>query len=376
MRVCLITNEVFGLGRYGGFGKLTKMLAEHLVEKGVEAFVISWRGPGQREIEHLNGVTILSFPYNPSNSISYLHSHFYSYLRSLALYRIVDADIYHSIEIQLSTYIAQKAMPNRKHIVWFQDPYDEKAYREMSLVDKGYAWNTNMKVRFYSTLAILRATCNESDGLFTQAQCFMPIVKRLYQPKKDVLFLPNPVEIPNLRPEKSSEPTVCFLGRWDPQKHVERFFELAQRFPEIKFIAMGKSHYKMIDAQLRRQYRKVQNLEMPGLVSDTEKERILSKSWVLVNTSIREGLPISFLEALAHRTAILSRVDPDKFANRFGYHVKEDSLNCFEEGLKKLLENDLWKEKGEKGYIYVKEKHEVNKVVCECIENYKRILYT
>jgi len=374
MRVCLITNEVFGLGRYGGFGKLTRMLGQHLVKRGVKVSVVSWRAPKQKEIEYVDGMTIFSFPYQPSNSISLLPSHILSYLRSIPFYRIADADIYQSIELQTSTYVAQEAMPDRRHIVWFQDPYNEKTYREMSLVDREFEWNVNMKIRFYSTLSLLRIACNRSDGLFTQAQCFTPIVKRLYQPKKEVLFLPNPVEIPKVKIEKSCEPTVCFLGRWDPQKCVEKFFQLAKRFPKIKFIAMGKSHDKMTDVRLRRKYRKVLNLEMPGLVSDVEKEYILSKSWILANTSIHEGLPITFLEALAYKTSILSYVNPDKFAERFGYRIKENSLDCLEEGLKTLLKNDLWKEKGEQGYKYVKETHEVNKVIEKWIKVYKEIL--
>jgi len=374
MRICLVTNEVFGLGRFGGFGQLTRMLGRHLVKMGVEVVVVSWRTSEQQEIEYMDGMNILSFPYTPSYKIFSFYPHILSYLRSIRLYKMADADIYHSIENQMSSYMALKAMPNRKHVIWFQDPYDEDVYRKMSLVNKEYEWNTDLKVKFYCTLPFLRMACNSADALFTQARSFIPLVKRLYQPKGEILYLPNPVEIPETKIEKSCEPTVCFLGRWDPQKRVEKFLQLAKKFPKIKFVAMGKSHDETTDIWLRKKYRRLPNLEMAGLVSEEEKRRLLAESWILINTSVHEGLPIAFLEALAHGTAILSYVDPDKYVSRFGYYVKEDSSKCLEIGLKKLLDDDLWKEKAEEGYVYVRRHHEVGKIIKRWIEIYKELL--
>lgn len=374
MRVCFITNEFFGLGRYGGFGKLTKMLGECLLEQGIEVYVVSWRTPGQKEKEIVDGITVLSFPYEPFHSVSYLPSHFRGYLRSMRLYQIANADVYHSIENQTSSLVAQFAMPQRKHVLWFQDPYDEVAYREMAQVDKEFTWNTSMKLRFNATIPLLRYSCNNADKLLTQARCFTPTINRLYKPKKVVSFLPNPIEMPTTTIEKASKPTVCFLGRWDPQKRVEQFFQLAKKFPKIDFIAMGKSNYPLVDEQMKKKYGQIPNLKMTGFVSAEEKQQILSKSWILINTSIREGLPISFLEALINKTAILSYVDPDNFASKFGYHVETDNFSSMEDGLNQLLTNDLWIGKAEQGYQYVKKTHDVNEVVKKCIGFYNEII--
>ncbi len=53
------------------------------------------------------------------------------------------------------------------------------------------------------------------------------------------------------------------------------------------------------------------NLRLTGFVTEEEKSRILASSWALMNTSVREALPVSFLEALAHKTPIISGEDPD-----------------------------------------------------------------
>lgn len=68
----------------------------------------------------------------------------------------------------------------------------------------------------------------------------------------------------------------------------------------------------------------------------------LRESWVLVNTSVCECLPVSFLEAAAHSCAILSPHDPDGFATRFGNNVVDGG---YASGLRWLLEGN-WSEAG------------------------------
>jgi len=98
----------------------------------------------------------------------------------------------------------------------------------------------------------------------------------------------------------------------------------------------------------------------------------MEQSWILVNPAIREGLPNSYLEAAAHQTAILSHVNPDDFASRFGFHAVKDN---FEEGLTTLLKNEYWKQQAQKGYAYVKETFALDKAMDQHEEIYHK-LYT
>jgi glycosyltransferase involved in cell wall biosynthesis len=84
----------------------------------------------------------------------------------------------------------------------------------------------------------------------------------------------------------------------------------------------------------------------------------------MVLPSIREGLPIAMLEALAHKCALLSSVNPDGLTERFGYWAKRDD---FAEGLKWLLEGGRWRRLGEEGYKYVKENHNMEKIIGKLI---------
>jgi glycosyltransferase involved in cell wall biosynthesis len=110
------------------------------------------------------------------------------------------------------------------------------------------------------------------------------------------------------------------------------------------------------------------NLEIKGFVSEDEKRSILSRCWIMVLPSIREGLPIAMLEALAHKCALLSSVNPDGLTEMFGYWAKKDD---FAEGLKWLLEGDRWRRLGQEGHKYVREVHSLDKVITELINRLK-----
>ena len=79
--------------------------------------------------------------------------------------------------------------------------------------------------------------------------------------------------------------------------------------------------------------------------------QLFSQACIHINTSVREGLPNSFIEAAGPQCAILSHVTPDDFASRFGYHA---ASNDFHQGLENLLSGNRWRDLGLDGYAYVK----------------------
>jgi hypothetical protein len=76
------------------------------------------------------------------------------------------------------------------------------------------------------------------------------------------------------------------------------------------------------------------------------------------------------MEAAGHRCAILSAVDPDGFASRFGQHVPNGD---FEAGLRLLLADNLWRQRGDAGFEYVNETYEVGKAMTRQIGFYESI---
>lgn len=359
MRICLISVEIFAWGKYGGFGRATRTIGRELVKRGHEVCAVVPRRPGQNPVENLDGIRVLGFsPWRPWDASR--------------LFRECGADIYHSCEPSLGTYFAMKATPYKKHVVTFRDPRNFLDWRmEFDLpslnklqVAHNYLYENNF---------LVRNCIKDMHAVFTIGKYLVPKVKSMYRLETDPMFLPTPVRVPETI-DKSETPTVCYVARLDRRKRPELFLDLARKFPGVHFIAMGKSRDKEWETGLRTRYSGLTNLEMTGFVDQFRSDlhsKILEKSWIMVNTATREALPNSFLEAAAHRCAILSSVDPDGFASLFGSHAGNDDFSA---GLDALLKNGLWRERGNRGYEYVKETFELDRAIDQHLAVYERVL--
>ncbi len=358
MRVCLISVEIFAWGKYGGFGRATRLIGRELSRRGVHVTAVVPRRKGQGAVENLDGIRVLSF--KPRD-----------FLTATRLFREANADIYHSQEPSMGTYLAQRAMPDRKHIMTFRDPRDLEDWGiELKLPSLNYL--QVLANWIYEDNFLVKKAVQRGDAWFTIGKYLIPKVKVKYEMPGEPQFLPTPVPIPE-QVHKSQSPSVCYVNRWDRRKRPEIFFELARAFPEVQFYAVGKSRDARYEEQLRSEYGKLPNLDMVGFIDQFTSNRhsqILEQSWVFVNTAAREALPNAFIEAASHRCAILSSVDPDQLATKGGYYAADDD---FAKGLKTLLENDLWRTQGENGYRYMSEVFELNKSIDRHLTIYEQL---
>lgn len=358
MRICLISVEIFAWGKYGGFGRATRLIGRELARRGVDVTAVVPRRGDQKPVEMLDGIRVLGF--EPRR-----------FLDALDLFRQADADVYHSEEPSLGTYLAQRAAPDRRHVVTFRDPRDSSDWRtEFRLPSLNPAqvianW-------LYEDNFLVRRAVRRADARFAAAKMIIPKARRKYGLAEDPTFLPTPVDAPKDL-VKADRPTVCFVSRWDKRKRPELFFDLARVFPQVRFLAAGQSRNAEYDAQLRREYGNLPNLELLGFIDQFRSDalsKLLEQSWILANTAAREGLPNSFIEAAAHGCAILSAVDPDEFASRFGCRVQDDD---FAAGLRFLLENDRWRELASAGRRYVFETFSLENAINRHLEIYERL---
>ena len=357
MKVCFLCVEIFAWGKFGGFGRSTRVIGRELVKRGIEVSAIVPRRADQKPIEMLDGIRVLGFPAHRPFSMT-------------RLIRECDADVYHSQHPSFATWLARRAMPDRRHVVTFRDPKEFEDWW-LELTNPSQSKTQVLLNWLYEDSLLVRSAIRRADGLYSAAPSVNEKLRRKYGFERDPALLATAVDL-NHNVVKAETPTVCFIGRLDRRKRPQLFFELARQFPQVRFLAAGRSNDPTWDAELRRRYANTPNLELLGFVDQFQSARlqsILSQSWILVNTSVREGLPTSFLEALANRCALLSSVDPGGVTQRFGYFVRDDN---FASGLTALLANDVWRERGAAGWEYVRESFEIESVIDRHLQVYQQ----
>ena len=362
LHVCILTSQYFDWGIYGGFGSMSRKLGESLAMSGHRVSVIVPGRQGQPPVETIAGVDIYSF--SPRNIVE-----------ACRLIKTSKANVFHSQDPTLLTYLAQRLHPRRVHLVTSRDP------RELHDWWIEFLYATPMRRLltpfnyFTESGLFVRQAVRRADGVFCPAHFLKEKVKRLYGLSTLPTLLPNLIDVPAALPKKSTRPTLTFVARWDKRKRPWIFLELAKQFPDFRFVAVGQgsaSAERGFDAELRGRFRDVPNLEMPGLINRfREPERmqqLLSDTWIFVSTAVREGLPLTFLEAAAHGCPIISRVDPDQFATKFGRQVHDDDYAA---AIRSLLA-DAPLEKGRAAYEYVRNTYETSKALQAHVDQYER----
>jgi glycosyltransferase involved in cell wall biosynthesis len=361
LHVCLISIELFPDGVHGGFGRATRVIGRELARRGVRvSVVVPRRSPAHADVYELDGMTVRQFDARRP-------------WRAMSHYRACNADVYHSQDTSVGTRLALHAAPRRQHVITFRDPMDARDWKiETDYSGRGrIGWTL---YRHFIDGPLVDGAIPRVQARYCAAEFLRGKVARKYGLTTPPGFLPTPVEVPE-RVEKSPKPTVCFVGRWEGRKRPERFFELARELPNVRFVAIGGAQDAERDRALRRTFGALPNLELTGFVdqfsSDTVS-RVLGESWILVNTSAREGLPNTFLEASAHRCALLSYSDPDGFASRFGI-VATDEAGGLRAGLESLLDGDRWRAAGEAGHAYVRQIFATDRAIAAHLEAYRSL---
>ncbi len=335
------------------------MIGRELARQGIEVTAVIPRRPGQGAVEMLDGIRVLEF--DPRRPFS-----------ALELFRQADADIYHSQEPSFGTYLAQRAMPDRKHVVTFRDTRDRKDWWiEFIYPSLSYAQVISNLI-YEDNFLVHNAVC-KADRWFTAAKMLIPKARKKYKLPHDPEFLPSPIPFTEVV-KKSETPLVCFVARLDRRKRPEVFFDLAGQFPNVQFEAVGAGRDSGWERELRSRYGNLPDLNIRGFVNQfggNGLSDLLSQSWILINTSARESLPTTFIEAAAHGCAILSEIDPDGFSSNFGYRVIDDN---YANGLRTLLNNNTWREKGQLGMKYTRETFSLEKSIQEHVKEYEKLL--
>lgn len=366
-KIALLINEYFGaLGTgFGGYGFLARRLvAKYLNNNDIQVDVLlktTSRNFGMFARKHnVDGVNVYEIPKKEWFAKRWLKNQ--------------DYDAYLSIETTFDLPVMVEPDKKKKLIFWIQDPrplsdwdeintvklFPEPCYYDQAAYDRVHQLYKDNRIKFVS------------QGYFLNDKA-----KELYRLDNDVeiTYLPNPIEIDEQFDVTSytKKDMIIFLGRIESVKRGWLFCEIAKQCPEYDFYMLGQTFYDAErNSEIINQYKDVPNLHFAGHVDGDLKNQYLKDAKILINTSIHEALPISFLEALSYGTLLVSNQNPENLTAKFGIDVGTvlgdgfESVELYVNAVRDIMQNDENRNKlALEAVEYIKQVHNMPRFIAD-----------
>lgn len=360
IKIALVVDEYFGGAGtpFGGYGFLARnIVARYLPSESIHLEILLRKRshsaffPRRHEID---GITVIEPPSR----------------RWLPVWLwLASYDVYLTIELTHDV-VSYDPRPWKRIVHWIQDPrpwYVWRRIQEMKWVKEPCFFNT------FLNNSVTKAHKRGQVRFVSQGESLNDYARDLYAFSDDVPIdcIANPVPFETDFDVDScyKDNLIIFLGRLESQKRAWLFCEVARRMPEFQFVVIGKVHRRaetnksILDPYLDG---KVPNLSFAGHLDGQAKQDYLKRAKVLLNTSIWEGIPLSFLEALAVGTLIVSNVNPDNLVERFGVYVGEvrgdgfDGVDLFVSAIHGLMQNEERRRGLARSAVaYIRERHSI-----------------
>jgi glycosyltransferase involved in cell wall biosynthesis len=160
-------------------------------------------------------------------------------------------------------------------------------------------------------------------------------------------------------------------------KQPELFLELARLLPDTRFRMIGgasvdREYYE----QIKNEAEKIPNLAFTGFVPPGDVQKYYENAMVIINTSLYEGFPNTFLEAWSNAIPVVSlNVDPDEIIcdKNLGIHSKNPDQLLLD--VKKLVRDRPLRETlGMNGKNYLEDEHSAESVVSHYEKVFDRLM--
>ncbi|MEM2951055.1 MAG: glycosyltransferase family 4 protein, partial [Nitrososphaeria archaeon] len=117
-------------------------------------------------------------------------------------------------------------------------------------------------------------------------------------------------EIDFVNEQKSSKPTIIFVGRLVRLKKVENlllaFKKVITKVPDAELYIVGSGPQENMLRKLAEELDLTSKVFFTGYVPEEEKIKLMKKAWVLVQPSIAEGFGLVLVEANACKTPVIA----------------------------------------------------------------------
>lgn len=351
MKICILTQNYYKFTN-GGAEIQCKYIADHLSSREHDIYYIFLHQENIRFRED----NINLFGIKKKRQLNKIFGEIVYFRRVLYLLKKIAPDfIYHrnlsNFSLPVINYCRKHECKSILHIAHKRD------------VEKNITGSKNIVsnlIGYYGKTKILK----NFSFIIAQAKYQDKLLKKNYNRPADLIF-PNihPKPIGKIEKKKSIKKVVWVanLKKW---KQPEKFIELAKSYQDskIEYIMIGRDLQNEWSSNLKRKIKKLSNLEYPGELSIYKINRILAESHIFVNTSLAEGFPNTFIQALMRKVPVVSlNVDPDNILKRYNIGFHSRNFSQMVKDVKKLVENNELRENmGEKAQRYAYRKHTFN----------------
>lgn len=368
------TNDIPIYACKGGYGMLARnYICKYIPSDKIQIdVIIGGNDQPYMRIEKVDNTNLLYLPGSRPNLYHKVVDKVFRRGRE-AIVRIVDHyDVFISIEFtSITKLVMQHASRNQKLILWIQDPRPQADWNELGTVSlvkqNGYRPNKTMSLlvnKLYRENRIIP---------ITQGKCLVQKAIDLYNLPKNFVakFVPNPIDIPQLDDNEiiHKQNKIVSLGRLDSVKRTWIIAEVAKKLPQYEFYFCGQIHEKKMQ-EIMKPYHNLENCHFIGHIEGNEKKKLLRDSKILINSSIHEAIPISFLEAMSYGMLLVSNRNPDNLTSRFGVSVKQingngyDSVDSFVEAIENIMSHpEDYAKKALEARNYIQSCHSINKFI-------------
>jgi glycosyltransferase involved in cell wall biosynthesis len=336
----------------GGAEVQQSIIAPALARRGYRVSMISL-DYGQPDRSEVAGVTIYN-SYRPDEGVPVLR---FFHPRLTSLWRVltrVDADIYYT----------RTAAADTGFMAHFCRRHGRKSiYAGASDVD---FLPGNEDIRYARDRKIFEWGVRRVDRIITQNAVQQGQLMDHYH--RDGTVIPS-CYVPPAGARHDRAGYVLWTASMRPSKRPGLAIEIAKRLPHCRFVIVGgpdPDHKSQEEyAALTEAARKLPNVEMKGFVPFTEAEKLFNGARVVLNTSLYEGFPNTFLQAWSRAIPTVAFIDTGS-RTKEGEAVYDMARDAYDAAFKveRLMSDDiLWREASLRALAHFRDNHAVDAVI-------------
>jgi glycosyltransferase involved in cell wall biosynthesis len=335
----------------GGAEVQQSMLAPALARRGYRVSMICF-DYGQPDRTVVDGVTVYNM-HKPDEGIPvlrFVHPRLTSLWRALTR---VDADVYYQ----------RTAAAYTGFLATFCRRYGRRSiFAGASDVD---FLPGEQDIRFARDRRIFEYGLRRVDRVIVQNPAQLASVKRNYG--RDAVVVPSCYAPPaGARADRSGY--VLWIATLRESKRPEILLEIARRLPQHSFVVIGGNDPDRRGIEFARRFgeaaRALPNVEVRGFMPFAEADRCFNGARVVVNTSLYEGFPNTFLQAWARGIPTVGFVDTgSRRAGEPVYDIARDLPDaCMRVG--RLMTDDIvWREASQRAAAHFQATHSIDAVI-------------